>query len=121
MKKIIVDGKEISIKEASSWSTESGVIIARAKKLGYFEPEVLKIAKDVCDEEFDPFYGILETPEYDERLLKIYLEHTDTDLVLDSAMVNREYGKFCEQRDAERAKVAEERARESEALIDTLP
>lgn len=91
LKKIIIDGKEISIKETSDFSTTIGRIVSYAKELGYFEPEALRIAKKACDEDVDLFDISFETPGYGKYLLETYLKKAKTDLVLSSATIAEEY------------------------------
>lgn len=121
MKKIIIDGKEVSVEAASDVSIVPGRIVFYAKELGYFEPEALKAAEDACDKDIDLLDIMIVSPVMMEYLLKVYLEHAKSDLALDSVAIDQEHDELREAKRADRKRAAEESAREAEALIDTLP
>ena len=81
MKKIIIDGKEASIKEAVHTK-----IYYRATRI--LEPAAREIAENARDEKYDFFQVFCSLDDEIEILfLTTYLENAENDLVIDSAEI----------------------------------
>ena len=94
MKKIIIDGKEMSIKEAIHTK-----IYYRAARI--LEPEAREIAENARDEKYDFFQVLCSLDDEIEILfLTTYLENAKYDLVIDSAEIAELERKEKEERKA---------------------
>lgn len=90
MKKIIIDGKEMSAKEVIS-TKAAWHAYALAHIHGLLKPEAEAKAKAATDKEFEDLsmceFYCLEADRVDEFFINAYLENAENDLVIDSAEV----------------------------------
>lgn len=92
MKKIIIDGKEMSAKEVVS-TKDAWNAYALTHDLGLLEPEAEAKAEAAKSKEFEDLnvFDLLlfEADKVDEFFINAYLENAQNDLVIDSAEVQK--------------------------------
>lgn len=107
-KKIIIDGKEVSISEALT-----NKIYYRAQNIdieGIFEDAAKEAAKKAADDKCDVDDLIFNREVWDEAYLTAYLKAAESDLIISTAEVERQ-----------EAEIAEREEAEALARIDMLP
>lgn len=93
MKKIIIDGKEMSAKEVLS-TKNTREAYYEARTLGLLESEAeekAEMAKDKKFGELDMIEQFLESDRIDTFFINAYLENAESDLVIESAEVHEAY------------------------------
>ena len=93
MKKIIIDGREMSAKEVvATKSTREAY--GKTRSLGLLEDEAEKKAEIAKDEKFgelDLIDQFFEEDKIEEFFIDAYLENAEYDLTIDSAKVHEMY------------------------------